>query len=256
VVALTDYNVMTRQVKEYGANLEKLKKIMPQGMMDEILGMDTEEGLAYTQKLLSKGSAWLKDYAKSYSTFQNATTSVSTKYYQSAVNDLKSNYTKAVEKEFKNLQKNLKTIGQQVMQGFADGMKSKKTALDNAGKTLADSVIKTLKAKLKIHSPSKVMQGLGSYTGQGFVGGVEDEVKAAREAMQRLVELPQPQVAMASGAENLRLSDEYNYTSNRHYTFEAVTEIDGREVARSTAEYTEDELERRRRNSERIKGRR
>lgn len=256
VTALTDYNVAKRQVEQYGTNLEKLKKILPAGMMNEILSMDTEEGLAYTEKLLSKGQDWLKEYAKSYNSFMSATTSVSNKYYQSQIDELKTKYTKAVEAEFKKLQTSLKTIGQQVMQGFADGMKSKKTALDNAGKTLADSLIKTLKTRLKIHSPSKVAASLGSYTGQGFVNGVEDQVSAARDAMQKLVEMPRPQLAMAAGAENLRLHDEYNYTSNRHYTFEAVTEIDGREVARSTAEYTEDELERRRKNSERIKGRR
>jgi len=256
VTALTDYNVAKRQVEQYGTNLEKLKKILPAGMMNEILSMDTEEGLAYTEKLLSKGQDWLKEYAKSYNSFMSATTSISNKYYQSQIDELKTKYTKAVENEFKKLQKNLNNIGQQVMQGFADGMKSKKTALDNAGKTLADSLIKTLKTRLKIHSPSKVAASLGSYTGQGFVNGVEDQVRAARDAMQQLVEMPRPQLAMAAGAENLRLHDEYNYTSNRHYTFEAVTEIDGREVARSTAEYTEDELERRRKNNERLKGRR
>ena len=256
VTALTDYNVAKRQVEQYGTNLEKLKKILPAGMMNEILAMDTEEGLAYTEKLLSKGQDWLKEYAKSYNSFMSATTSVSNKYYQSQIDELKTKYTKAVENEFKKLQKNLNNIGQQVMQGFADGMKSKKTALDNAGKTLADSLIKTLKTRLKIHSPSKVAASLGSYTGQGFVNGVEDQVSAARDAMQKLVEMPRPQLAMAAGAENLRLHDEYNYTSNRSYRFEAVTELDGREIARSTAEYTEDELERRRRNSERIKGRR
>lgn len=256
VTALTDYNVAKRQVEQYGTNLEKLKKILPAGMMNEILAMDTEEGLAYTEKLLSKGQDWLKEYAKSYNSFMSATTSISNKYYQSQIDELKTKYTKAVENEFKKLQKNLNNIGQQVMQGFADGMKSKKTALDNAGKTLADSLIKTLKTRLKIHSPSKVAASLGSYTGQGFVNGVEDQVSAARDAMQKLVEMPRPQLAMAAGAENLRLHDEYNYTSNRTYKFEAVTELDGREIARSTAEYTEDELERRRRNSERIKGRR
>lgn len=256
VTALTDYNVAKRQVEQYGTNLEKLKKILPAGMMNEILSMDTEEGLAYTEKLLSKGQDWLKEYAKSYNSFMSATTTVSNKYYQSQIDELKTKYTKAVEAEFKKLQTSLKTIGQQVMQGFADGMKSKKTALDNAGKTLADSLIKTLKTRLKIHSPSKVAASLGSYTGQGFVNGVEDQVSAARDAMQKLVEMPRPQLAMAAGAENLRLHDEYNYTSNRSYRFEAVTELDGREIARSTAEYTEDELERRRKNSERIKGRR
>ena len=256
VTALTDFNVAKRQVEQYGSNLEKLKGIMPEGFMNEILGMDTDEGLAYTEKLLSKGTDWLKEYAKSYNSYMSATSSVSNKYYQSQIDTLHTNYTKAVEAEFSRLQSSLTTIGQQVMQGFADGMQSKKTALDNAGKTLANSVINTLKTQLQIHSPSKVMASIGSYTGQGFVNGVEDQVRAAREAMQNLVETPRPQLAMAAGAENLRLRDEYNYTSNRHYTFEAVTTLDGREIARSTAEYTEDELERRRKNSERMKGRR
>ena len=256
VTALTDFNVAKRQVEQYGSNLEKLKGIMPDGFMNEILGMDTDEGLAYTEKLLSKGTDWLKEYAKSYNSYMSATSSVSNKYYQSQIDTLHTNYTKAVEAEFSRLQSSLTTIGQQVMQGFADGMQSKKTALDNAGKALANSVISTLKSQLQIHSPSKVMESIGSYTGQGFVNGVEDQVRAAREAMQNLVETPRPQLAMAAGAENLRLHDEYNYTSNRHYTFEAVTTLDGREIARSTAEYTEDELERRRKNSERMKGRR
>lgn len=256
VTALTDFNVAKRQVEQYGSNLEKLKGIMPEGFMNEILGMDTDEGLAYTEKLLSKGTDWLKEYAKSYNAYMSSTSSVSNKYYQSQIDTLHTNYTKAVEAEFSRLQSSLTTIGQQVMQGFADGMQSKKTALDNAGKALANSVISTLKSQLQIHSPSKVMASIGSYTGQGFVNGVEDQVRAAREAMQNLVETPRPQLAMAAGAENLRLHDEYNYTSNRHYTFEAVTTLDGREIARSTAEYTEDELERRRKNSERMKGRR
>lgn len=256
VVALTDYSVAARQVKQYGTNLEKLKKILPQSMMNEILEMDTEEGLAYTQKLLSKGTAWLKNYAKSYNSYLSATTSVSNKYYQNQIDTLKKNYTTAVQNEFKKLKSSLNTIGKQVMQGFADGMKSKKTALDSTGKTLADSLIKTLKAKLKIKSPSRVMKSIGQYTGEGFVNGVDDEVRAAREAMARLVETPAPQLAMASGAENMRLDENYNYSSNRHYTFEAVTTLNGREIARSTAEYNEVELERLRRNSERLKGRR
>lgn len=259
VIALTDYNVMARQAKQYGANLEKLKKVLPKGMMDEILEMDTEEGLAYTQKLLSKGSKWLKNYAKSYNTFTSATTSVSNKYYQSAINDLKSNYTKAVEKEFKALQKNLKTIGQQVMQGFADGMKAKKTALDNAGKELADSVIKTLKAKLKIHSPSRVAEDIGSFFGRGLAVGLNEERSAVERSTDRLLDIPQirrPAPAFSYGSEALSLDERYDYSSKREYVIEVPVVADGREIARVSARFTEDELERRRRNEERLKGRR
>lgn len=256
-VVLTDYDVYRRQVEQYGKNLERLKKIkMPTGMMNEILEMDTEEGLMYTQKLLSKGTAWLKQYAKQYDSFQKATTTVSTTYYKPQVNKLNKEYRKAVQDTFTGLGKDLQKIGQDVMQGMADGMRSKKKTLDSAGKSLADSLIKTLKTKLKIKSPSRVMAQIGSYTGEGFVNGVSGEVRAARDAMQSLVEVPDPQLAMARGAMAMELRDDYSYTSNNVYRFEAVTTLDGREIARSTAEYTETELERLRKNSERVKGRR
>lgn len=255
-VVLTDYDVYKRQVEQYGENLETLRDIMPSGMMNEILEMDTEEGLMYTQKLLSKGTAWLKQYAKQYDSFQKATTTVSTTYYKPQVNKLNKEYRKAVQDTFTGLRKDLQKIGQDVMQGMADGMRSKKKTLDSAGKSLADSLIKTLKTKLKIKSPSRVMAQIGSYTGEGFVNGVSGEVRAAREAMQSLVEVPDPQLAMARGAMAMELSDDYRYTSNNVYRFESVTTLDGREIARSTAEYTETELERLRKNSERMKGRR
>ncbi|MBE6005589.1 MAG: hypothetical protein E7238_00190 [Sarcina sp.] len=253
---LTDYNVMRRQVEQYSKNLERLKKIMPKGMMDEILAMDTEDGLAYTRKLLSLTEKQRKSYAASYNAFQKATTTASAKYYQPQIDELGRTYRNAVTKEFKSLRLDLIAIGKNVMQGFADGMKSKKKTLDSTGASLADSLIKTLKQKLKIHSPSKIATMLGSYTGQGFVNGVEDEVAAARAAMARLVETPEPQMAMAAGAESLSLNEKYNYTSNRHIVIETPVLLDGREIARGTAEYTEAELERRRRNSERLKGRR
>lgn len=256
-VVLTDYDVYRRQVEQYGKNLERLKKIkMPTGMMNEILEMDTEEGLMYTQKLLSKGTAWLKQYAKQYDSFQKATTTVSTTYYKPQVDNLKTEYRKAVQDTFTGLRKDLQKIGMDVMQGMADGMRSKRKTLDSAGKSLADSLIKTLKTKLKIKSPSKVMAKIGSYTGEGFVNGVSGEVRAARDAMQSLVEVPDPQLAMARGAMAMELSDDYRYTSNNVYRFEAVTTLDGREIARSSAEYTEVEMERLRKNSERMKGRR
>lgn len=258
-VVLTDYNVATRQVKQYGKNLEKLKKVLPQGLMNEILEMDTAEGYAFTQRLLKMSSSELKKYAKSYSQFQSATTSVSNKYYQNQINDLKSSYTKAVEKEFKELQKSLKTIGQQVMQGFADGMKSKKTALDNAGKSLADSVIKTLKTRLKIHSPSRVARGLGSFVGEGFALGMDREREAVERSAERLLQLPEvrrPAPAFNYGSEALALNSDYEYSADRTYVIEVPVTVDGREFARATGKYNETELERRRRNSERLKGRR
>lgn len=39
------------------------------------------------------------------------------------------------------------------------------------------------------------------------------------------------------------LSDEYNYRGNVTYTFVVTSELDGKEIAKATAVYTQDELE-------------
>lgn len=253
---LTDYNVMRRQVQQYSKNLEKLKKTMPKGILDEIIAMDTEDGLAYTQKLLSLSAKEQKAYAKSYNQFIKTTTSASNIYYQPQIDAIRKEYKAAVKAEFSSLRKDLMHIGREVMQGFADGMKSKKKTLDSTGKDLAKSLVDTLKKKLQIHSPSKVMAQLGSFTGQGYVNGIEDEVAAARAAMQKLVEVPQPQMAMAAGAERMSIDESYRYHSDRRYVIETPIMLDGREIARGTVEFTEEELNRRARNRDRLKGKR
>ena len=253
---LTDYNVMRRQVQQYSKNLEKLKKTMPKGILDEIIAMDTEDGLAYTQKLLSLSAKEQKAYAKSYNQFVKTTTSASNIYYQPQIDAIRKEYKAAVKAEFSSLRKDLMRIGREVMQGFADGMKSKKKTLDSTGKDLAKSLVDTLKKKLQIHSPSKVMAQLGSFTGQGYVNGIEDEVAAARAAMQKLVEVPQPQMAMAAGAERMSIDESYRYHSDRRYVIETPIMLDGREIARGTVEFTEEELDRRARNRDRLKGKR
>lgn len=71
-IALKDFNAGTKQINAYAKNLEKLKKILPDGLMEEILGLSTAEGLAYTNNLLKMSTKDLKAYGASYTKFQNA----------------------------------------------------------------------------------------------------------------------------------------------------------------------------------------
>ena len=65
-IASKDFNVGTKQINAYAKNLEKLKKILPDGLMEEILGLSTAEGLAYTNNLLKMSTKDLKAYGASY----------------------------------------------------------------------------------------------------------------------------------------------------------------------------------------------
>ena len=101
-----------------------------------------------------------------------------------------------------------------------------------------------VRAKARIHSPSKVAEGLGSYWGEGYVNGLLNMVNDAWRAAQDLVSIPQvatPNLALAYGGE---MSTDYDYYRNSQYSFEIPVTVDGRVVAKATATYMQDELDR------------
>jgi hypothetical protein len=51
---------------------------------------------------------------------------------------------------------------------------------------MAEKMVKTLKKKLGIKSPSRVFRTQGQFTGQGFALGVEDEQKGVQAAVDAL----------------------------------------------------------------------
>lgn len=59
-------------------------------------------------------------------------------------------------------------------QGLLDGLLAKKKRLNNVAVALADDMVKEIKKKLKIHSPSKVFKGIGDNVVKGLVIGLDD----------------------------------------------------------------------------------
>jgi hypothetical protein len=58
--------------------------------------------------------------------------------------------------------------------GFAQGLAQDKPG-ETAGTKLADDTTKAVRDRLEIHSPSRVLFGLGVNTGRGFTGGIQNE---------------------------------------------------------------------------------
>ena len=257
-VALKDFKAQTSQVKALGANLEKLKKVLPYDLMRDIQDMDTASGLAYTNELLKKGDAWLKQYGKDYSTFISTAKSTSNKYYQPYIDQIDKEYSKAVTDELKKLQKKMNTIGSQATSGFIKGLtsKSSKKALKKAASDLASILTKSVKGKLKIHSPSRVFAAIGEYVGKGFVNGIDSMKRKVAYAMDKIVTIPNVVTPVLAGGYVGDLSTDYEYYRNTQYTIVVPVEIDGRECARVTAPYTEAELNKRQARDNRKHGRR
>ena len=144
--------------------------------------------------------------------------------------------------------------GAYISQGFAQGMLSCLGQVRAAAEELAKEADKAIEAKAKIASPSKVTTKLGGWYGQGWVNGILDNVKAAWKAAQSLVSIPKvatPNLAMAYGGE---MSTDYDYYRNSEYVIEVPLSVDGKEFARATASYTQDELNKRQTRDSRKRG--
>lgn len=146
------------------------------------------------------------------------------------------------------------SAGAYIAQGFASGMRSQLNSIRSAAAQMAKAADAAIRAKAKIHSPSKVSTKDGEYWGQGWINGILGKVKESWKAASKLVSFPNvkmPNLAMGYGGE---LSVGYEYYNNSEYTITVPLEIDGREFARATASYTQDELDRKEKLGKYIKG--
>lgn len=128
--------------------------------------------------------------------------------------------------------------------GFANGMLSMLATVRNAANQLVAQANRAIEAKAKIGSPSKITTQYGEWYGEGYVNGIASMVREARNAAETLVSFPAvntPNLAMAYGGE---LSADYSYSRNGVYTFEIPVVAEGREIARATATYMQEELDR------------
>lgn len=254
-VALTDFSAQTAAIKEYQKNINKLKKLLPDNMMDEILGMSRENGLAYTNELLKKSTSWIKEYGKQYSTMMSTGSKVANTYYSGRITALQKSYAADLKKIYADSKKDMNNIGKNVVQGMIDGMKSKKGALDATGRTLAKVVEDAFKKQLKIHSPSRVMEGAGEDTGQGVIDGVENKVKAARAAMAKLIDVTSPQSEIRRRSNDMSLSDEYDYKSEARYHIVVESTLDGKKVGEGVADVVGEAIDRKNAREARKRGR-
>lgn len=82
-------------------------------------------------------------------------------------------YINRVISAFSNIVEQMISIGSQAMQGFNMGMDGMSGEIFKKVQDTADSVSETVKTALDIHSPSRVMFGLGKYTTEGFIDGIQ-----------------------------------------------------------------------------------
>lgn len=77
---------------------------------------------------------------------------------------------------------NLFSIGANIIKGLVNGIKSMAGSVVSAAKNVVGNAISAAKSLLKIHSPSRVFKGIGQYTGEGLVIGMNNMKSAVSKA--------------------------------------------------------------------------
>lgn len=109
----------------------------------------------------------------------NALKSVVTSAMSNVISAIKNGWNNAVN-FLKGI--NLTSIGQHIIQGLINGIKSKIGAVVSAAKAIADRVKNTIKSAMDIHSPSRVTKTLGEHTGQGFANGIKSKTSTVEKS--------------------------------------------------------------------------
>lgn len=73
------------------------------------------------------------------------------------------------------------SAGVNLVRGFINGIGSMVSSAVDAAANMARSALNAVKGFLGIHSPSRVMEKMGIYTGQGFVNGIGNMIQTARD---------------------------------------------------------------------------
>lgn len=253
-------------IKRYQTNLKALENKIPESMMDKILGMNMDEATAYMDWFQGMTSAEQKAYLNDWNTMYSSSETFSKNFFSDDFGKIQKEYQDKLKKATDDLQAEMNQIGTNIAKGLTAGMDSESRNLSKTMKKICANLVKTAKKQLKIKSPSRVFKRIGVYNIQGAEKGHEaeaprlyrqvenvSETLAERFAKANLkVSLPdiagRTQAALSRQVSKVSASVQPQLTAalagntgqtiyNAPESIEIVTNLDGKEVARTTVPY-------------------
>lgn len=253
-------------IKRYQTNLKALENKIPESMMDKILGMNMDEATAYMDWFQGMTSAEQKAYLNDWNTMYSSSETFSKNFFSDDFGKIQKEYQDKLKKATDDLQAEMKQIGTNIAKGLTAGMDSESRNLSKTMKKICANLVKTAKKQLKIKSPSRVFKRIGVYNIQGAEKGHEaeaprlyrqvenvSETLAERFAKANLkVSLPdiadRTQAALSRQVSKVSASIQPQLTAalagdagqtiyNGPEKIELVTNLDGREIARTSVPY-------------------
>lgn len=184
-------------IERYGEALDQLKERGISGsLMDEILDMDIDDALAYTDELLTMTDDQYDSYMALWEQKQEEAQKIAKKFYQDEMDALQDEFVDKIPDELGHVKDEMRTIGVDGIQGMIDGMYSRSGALWSAASSIVSQAIAAMRAEADIHSPSKkVAEKVGIPMGEGVAVGMLQGIKESRRAIDEAIMSPINQVS-------------------------------------------------------------
>ena len=256
--SLYDLDGNIEALEEYQKRLKGLKSKIPDSLMNEILGMDIADANDYMEYLQSMDPKQLEEYLKKWDKIYTGSSSFGKSFFSSDLKELKSNYEKELQVQLKDLQKKMKQMGIDVMKGFTSGMKSQTKNMSKTVQSMCDQLIKDIRKKLKIKSPSRIMRDkIGKYLPLGISSGfrkwmpeatkqIGKDIDGALNAMRAKVEsieYPKPSPVYVNPVQTQApIVVEDNRPIEINGEIHTHVELDKREVGYSVTPYVDKKL--------------
>ncbi|MGG0690700.1 hypothetical protein ABE067_18760 [Bacillus safensis] len=230
---LNNLQAQIDRMKGFQSDLSKLTGSAPKEFVDElrqmgvgsadqikaIASMSAPELDKYISLWKQKHSMASEQATKELADLKNATTKKITELRNAAnseLNKLKNDYMNKIAeltvnvKQLGSLKKSGKAIGSNTMAGIISGMKNMKGELAKEANNIASTIEKTIKKKLKIHSPSRLMRDqVGVMVPAGIAVGIQQGVGTVSKAMNAVTD------AMYIKQEDLNIAYDASITSSK-----------------------------------------
>lgn len=205
IMTVNDLKAQTQNIRDYADKLQKIKSKVSSELFDQIAGYDMDQGSAFMDRLLAMDDLELKAYVDAYDEKMRVSEELGKKTYQKDLENVEKEYKTALETAFKDLPQKMKELGKQAMAGFTEGLTTNTDYMAEAVKSVVSDMVEQVKTLLDIHSPSKVMEKLGVYTGEGFGNGLYETAKRVqKQAKQFLAEAATPFETFSASVGNVR----------------------------------------------------
>ncbi|MFK3906210.1 phage tail protein [Bacillus safensis] len=275
---LNNLQAQIDRMKNFQSDLSKLSSNAPKEFVDELrqMGVGSADQIkaiaAMSEPELDKYiSLWKQKHnmaseqaTKELAGLKNETTKKIAELRSAAnteLNKLKVDYMNKISqltvnvKQLGSLKKSGQAIGYNTMSGIISGMKGMKGELAKEANAIAASIEKTIKKKLKIHSPSRLMRDqVGVMVPAGIAVGIQQGVGTVSKAMNAVTD------AMYIKQEDLNITYDASITNSKigavKHELSAelqnielpeqmiVIEMDGKKVAQGVAKPVENEQKR------------